>query len=209
MKSLVLSIITLLCITLINAQTTENSNPDKILKLGFNIGANYSQLKDQSLYKPPIEGVKNDFGIRLGITSEIKLNDYFSTAPKFVLSFDNGAIQAPTALDGVDSYKRRPGSIEIMNHFVFRFNSKKNSPFIYFGPNFKLPISSKGSVITTEFKPNNDLAIDFGVGLENKLPFFSLTPELRYSFGLLDINTNPVITGVKFHNIALILNFTD
>jgi len=52
-----------------------------------------------------------------------------------------------------------------------------------------------------------DFAIDFGIGFESSVKRFVFAPEIRFSYGLLNINENPVFQTLRYNNLSLILNF--
>ena len=89
---------------------------------------------------------------------------------------------------------------------VYRVGNSKMSPYFFTGPCFKIPLYKKTN-LSSDFKTNPDFAIDFGIGLENKFKNFIFAPELRYSFGLLNINKNPNLQTLNFNNISLIFKF--
>ena len=83
-----------------------------------------------------------------------------------------------------------------MVHFAYEIGNGNTKPYIFVGPSLKTPFTSKAN-----------FAFDFGIGLENVTEFFVFAPELRYSYGLIDINQNSAIENLYFNSIALILNF--
>lgn len=175
------------------------------LSFGFNVGANYSNLFSPEPL-PSNASISNNVGVRIGLISAYHVAPFFSIAPKAELSFNS----ANVAFDGINPsrYKVFPVNLDFATHLVFRLPGEKRSPYFYVGPNIKVPVQQKVAD-TEDFGSQTDFAIDFGIGFENHFQLFNMAPEIRYSMGLRNVNENPALQSLHFHNIALILNFTD
>ncbi|MDX2359981.1 MAG: outer membrane beta-barrel protein [Crocinitomicaceae bacterium] len=177
----------------------EEEEKAKIITFGFNAGINRSNLSFSSDRENGSD-ITNGLGYRFGLFTNVRLGKRFSFAPKVELSFNASQLDQ----DGV-SYEVNPMNLEFIGHLKFKFFKSKFSPYIIAGPNVRIPINSG----RTNFLPTKrDIAIDVGIGLD--IPIFKLkiAPEIRYSFGLMDIMENSSISQVKYHNIALVLNFS-
>ena len=184
---------------------SENSVNEKRMKYGFNLGINHSNLLDNEMLSSNAS-LSNNLGFRLGILSDYKISKFLSISPKAEMSFNNSEVNFNN-LDGSQTeYEIMPISLDLMAHFIFKKNNEKLSPYFFFGPNVKIPVSKKNDN-TTAYSTNYDFAIDFGIGLDNSFPHFNFSPELRYSFGLLNVNQNPSLQSLNFHNISLVFNF--
>lgn len=184
---------------------SDNTINEKRLKCGFNLGLNHTNILDKGML-PNNASLSNDLGIRLGLLADFKVSNFLSISPKAEMSFNKGRINF-TNIDGSQTrYEIMPISIDFMAHFIFKKQNEKMSPFIFFGPNVKVPISKKTDN-STVYSTNSDFAIDFGVGLDNSFTYFNFSPELRYSFGLLNVNQHPAIQTLNFHSISLVFNF--
>lgn len=174
------------------------------VKLGFNLGINQSNSQDNQML-PSNATLSNNLGFRLGVLADFPINKFLSISPKTELSFNNSKVNF-TNIDGSNTeYEIMPISLDLMAHFVFKKQNEKWSPYFFLGPNFKIPVSEK-SDNPTSFSTNSDFAIDFGIGLNRAFTHFHLAPELRYSYGLLNVNQNPSIQQLNFHNISLVFN---
>ena len=99
-----------------------------------------------------------------------------------------------------------PISLEFAPHLVFTKKNDNLNPYVFIGPSIKLPVEER--LPNTSLSPTGkDFAVDFGIGLNKALPCFNFAPELRYSFGLININKHPAIQTLNFHSISLIFNF--
>lgn len=204
MKTVILFMALVFCSFSILAQA-ENESEEGKFRFGFNVGTNYSMVNPVSTPKANYE-ISNGIGFNLGILMDYSVNENFIISPKSELSFHNSSLDFINPNDSRYTYNILPVSLNIMTHFKYKIAGKKHEPYILAGPNFKIPLSQNTNS-DTGFNTTSDFAIDFGIGLENKLKHFIFAPELRYSFGLLNINTNPALRSLNLHSILLVLNF--
>jgi hypothetical protein len=83
---------------------------------------------------------------------------------------------------------------------------EKHKPYFFVGPKVKIPLT-KQNTASTIYSGNTDLAIDFGIGLDNVFSQFNFSPELRYSYGLLNVNKNPTFRSIYSHSFSLVFKF--
>ena len=204
MKNAVLLTSMLLCSIIVFSQT-ENSKDDSKFRFGFNLGTNYSNLQSKETL-PNNAKISNGIGFSLGVFMDYSISENFLFSPKSELSFYNSSVEFTNSDNSNYTYEIFPISLNLMTHFVYKIGNSKVIPYFFAGPNLKIPISKRPDS-SSEFYTNSDFAIDFGIGLENKTKYFIFAPELKYSFGLLNINQNPTLQTLNFHNISLILNF--
>ncbi|MBU2020375.1 MAG: PorT family protein [Bacteroidetes bacterium] len=183
------------------------NNIEKPLKFGFNLGINQSNVLDNGNL-PNNASLSNNLGFRLGILADYKVAKIFLISPKAELSYNNCQIDFTNSDGSKSQYEVMPKSLDLMSHFVFKKNNEKSSPYFLFGPNVKIPISKRPKD-QSSYSTSADFAIDFGIGIERAFANFNFSPELRYSFGLRNVNQNPMIQSLKFHNISLVLNFIE
>ena len=197
--------VTGLLISSLTVFSQSESTVDKRMKYGFNLGINYSNLLDNEMLSSNAS-LSNNLGFRLGILADYKISKFLSISPKSEMSFNNGVINFNNIDGSQTEYEIMPISLDFMAHFIFKKNNVKLSPYFFFGPNVKIPVSKKNDNSTT-YSTSSDFAIDFGIGLDKPFTHFNFSPELRYSFGLLNINQHPSIQSLNFHNISLVFNF--
>lgn len=183
-----------------NAATSEKTK----IKTGISLGLNYSNIIVEEVDNLVLHS-EDALGFRLGIQSEIPLKGLFYFWPKAELSFNGGKINIGT--DAEQTYKIMPINVEVAAHFSAKMKKSGFQPYCYAGPGYKIPIAKIEDSSTTFYSTKNDLAIDFGIGMDRSLSRFDIAPELRYSFGLLDVNSNPLLKSVNHHNISLIIHF--
>ena len=169
----------------------------KFATFGFSAGINRSNLSFRAEDRN-FSDITNGLGYRFGVISNFRLGSHLSVAPKMELSFNASKIER----DGV-SYEMNPLNIEFIGHLKYKFLKGRFSPYVIAGPNMRVPVKS-GSMTFT----NRDIAIDVGVGLDIPLFKLGISPELRYSFGVSEMMEETAFRNVKYHNIALVLNFS-
>jgi hypothetical protein len=196
MKNAVVALIFAIVVSPAFAQCGKKMNKDKFATFGVDFGVNRSNL---SFSSPQTGGdnITNGLGYRLGLVSNFQLTRRFSFAPKAELSFNASGLTS-----GTENYDVNPTNLELLGHLKFKLRKGSLSPYIIVGPNARIPIgTNRDNLLPTK----EDVAIDLGIGLD--VPIFRkrIAPELRYSFGLTNINRNSTVSDVKYHNISLVL----
>ncbi|OFX59365.1 MAG: hypothetical protein A2046_01325 [Bacteroidetes bacterium GWA2_30_7] len=201
----VVFIASMLFVSVIVYSQTENINSDLKIRFGFNLGINYSNLLAKETL-PENVIISNGFGFRLGLLMDYKISKHFILSPKIEISFNKSNVDFVNNINLKKSYKIFPSSLDFMAHLYYITGKGKVKPYFLIGPDFKLPIE-RSINSSSIYKTNSDLAIDFGIGFEKQALYYIFAPELRYSFGLLNVNQNPDLKTLYFHNITLILIF--
>lgn len=176
----------------------DRSSRTKFATFGFDLGVNRSNLK---FGEEQTEGdqITNGMGYRLGVLANLQFTKRFAFVPKAELSFNAGRVEQSST-----SFNVNTNALEFIGHFKYNFMKQGFSPYLMAGPNLRVPLGqSDGDYVPTK----NDVALDFGVGLEMPLRSFSIAPELRYSYGLTNITTSESFSDLNYHNIALVLVF--
>ena len=184
----------------------EKIKEDKKLRYGFNFGITISNLLYDEIL-PNSLSVSNDVGFSLGILANYKFNEIISVSPKTEISFNNSNIVYTNAFGDEIEYDFMPVNLNMIVHINFANNkSSFIHPHFFIGPNFRIPLSTKDDTIS-ELPTSPDFAIDFGIGFNKALPHFNLIPELRYSYGLLDVNKSQDIESINFHSVTILFSF--
>jgi hypothetical protein len=172
---------------------------------GYNLGINYSNLLSKESL-PNNAKIYNGLGFREGITGYYSIRKRIIFSPKMEASFNRSWVELFNADNSKSTYKVLKFSLDLMTHFIFKINHEKSSPYILLGPMYRQPISFRFKQ-SDSFKTKPDLAIDFGIGYEKINEYFVFAPELRYSYGLLNVNRNPMLQSLNFNTLTLVLNF--
>ena len=188
--------------TLPSFSQSENTFNEKRIKYGINFGVNYTNLMSKETL-PDNASLSNNVGARLGVLVDYKISKIISFSPKVEVAFNNGKVNF-TNSDNAE-YKVLPLSLDFKTHFIFKKQNDQLSPYFLFGPTVKIPISQKIDD-KTSYSSGIDFALDFGIGIDKAFTAFNFSPELRYSFGLLNVNQNPLLQTLNFHNVSLVLN---
>ncbi|MBK6521586.1 MAG: PorT family protein [Sphingobacteriaceae bacterium] len=180
----------------------------KKLQFGFNIGLNYSNVITNG---NPSARSKNGGGFRLGLIMSEAINERVALSPKAELSFNDCSVIYSRNGNTECVYDVYRINIDLITHLLYRPKNTKYKYYLLAGPNVKIPLMDKESVTylsdPNKYGNNPDFAIDLGFGLEKCMTYYVLAPELRYSIGLLNVNKDPSLHHVYFHNITLVLNF--
>jgi len=204
MKNLII-VIPLVFSSLTLFSQSENDVQSNRMKFGFNFGINYALLSSISL--PSNSSISNNIGGRLGVLGDYKMSNIIHISPKAELSFNNADVKYSNPDQSQTKYRIMPINLDLITHFVFKDKRKKMSPYFFFGPNFRIPLSKTNNPIAYATKPN--FAIDFGIGMDKKFTFFNFSPEIRYSYGVSNVNQNPLYQSLKFHNLSLVFNLIE
>jgi len=202
MKSIATFLFALFFGIVVNAQ--EQSSFEIPWTFGLSWGVNHTNIiAPQSLQG--VGEINNKTGFQLGVLSKYQVTKRFSIDPKMDISFNQGQIVLSNMEGSQSQYDVLPISANVMTHFTFKKSEGRMKPYFFAGPNFKLPIAQQPKE-STAFSSSYDLAIDFGIGIEKSFSKFNFSPELRYSYGLLNVNQNPQIESLNFHQISLVFN---
>lgn len=204
MKKVVVSFV-LVINTIIGFSQVENSNVDSKVRIVFNVGSNYSILQSKENLPNNTE-INNGIGFSCGLLMDYSLSQNVLFSPKIELAFHNNEVKTVNNDNSITTYSVLPISFNVMTHFIYKIGEGKTIPYVLVGPNYKLPIKDN-SKSNNELNSKPDFAIDLGIGLENKLKYFIFAPELRYSYGLLNVNNNPSLQSLNYQSISLVCNF--
>lgn len=186
--------------------SAQNEDPYKKLRFGFNLGMHYSITRVE--LNPKGRGnvkATNGRGFRLGVLLDRRLNRNWSFSPKAELAFNKSRISARQADSSKIICSIYPTAIELAAHLQYKIKEWNTSKLhVLLGPNWKLPIWDPSKGLQTA-RP--DLAIDLGIGAELPTERFIIAPELRYSWGLVNLYDDPEVRSVYLHSITLVINF--
>lgn len=203
MRLLIISIS--LFFTSYHLQVVAQDVETKKTTFGFEIGLNNSLLQMSEI--PEDANKLNGTGVLLGILMNHSLNPTFSYVTK--LEFAQNRNSFPYANpDGIYySYYIMYSSLNWVNHMQYQLNDGEVKPYVLLGPNVKIPHTMDDG-FTVSYSSVVDIALDFGVGFHKKLKHFNISPELKYSLGLMDVNNNPRYGSAYLHNISFVIQFS-
>ena len=185
------------------AQANQAELKIKKTHFGFSLGGNYSLLKSSNSL-PDYLKLENTAGFSLGIVGYFELSKRTWLGLKSNLTFNNNRLV--NSLDkNVNSTPIFNTNIEVMAHITFKTTDKKLNHYIFMGPNIKLPLKIESN---NPFNKNS-IGIDLGIGLEKKLPYLNVMPEIRLTSGFTDIGNNSVNFPVYFNNLSLVFTLID
>ena len=200
-KIITLFIINCCCICSI----AQESKSEKISKYGFYVGLDQHRLiangreKGQSLES-------NGIGISIGIIGEHKLTSNFLISPKMEVSFLQNNFFVFYNNDMPNRYDISPFYTTIKSDFIYKFNGSNTRYYFLLGPSYSFAVNKE--IKPDEFPSGNTFSISAGIGIDKKLSFFDIAPELRYSYGLSNMDTNPAFNGdLNWNRISLVVYF--
>lgn len=184
---------------LISGIASAQNSEKKRFTTGFNVGVNHANVILQDVSNGG--SVQNGIGYRMGLVSSLALGQRFSIDPKAELSFNTS-----TFWDGSQEFAINPVDLEFMTHLKVKRKKRGLSLYAIAGPNVKVPLGRNNPLT---LPTRQDVALDLGIGLDVPLgKKIRVSPELRYSIGLLNITESSSVSDLKFHNISLLLNFS-
>jgi tetratricopeptide (TPR) repeat protein len=151
-------------------------------------------------------GVKGKAKIDLGIISQIAITNSISIRPSVFISFDQSNIdfQISSPRD-TQTVTVKTTSFSIPIPFIFRLSNKNVAPFISAGPTFSYLMQKSGSDADKVPVKSFDVLGDIGFGVDVGVPKAGIiiSPEIKYSRGLLDSHEK---TSSIYSNVITKLN---
>ena len=195
---------------------------DKPIHFGFFFGmpiARYNTVKSDAFASDTTVAIhsKNATAFRMGFTINRTLNSRFDlrTTPAVTLYDRELTYNGP---NGKKNKVRESTWIEVPLLVKYKSVRRVNHRmYLIAGTTFGFETNVKNRVKFGDEQLNirkSDITLDYGVGFERFFEFFKLTPELRFSHGLLNmINKNnsslhtPGLKKINTHTVTLLLNF--
>ena len=192
------------------SQTNDSIEKESLIitvkpSLGFNIGADYSLVKNYSSidsFAAYPTSVYNAPGFRLGVFGDVKIQERFTLIPRAELSFNFTTVQ-----QNGETLKLDPFNLDFMLHAKWNFKKRdsKVNPYCYLGPGLRVPLNSNSE---GNFDTKKAWSGDISLGLDLELKWFYLSPEIRYSHGLQNIKNEDSWEKIRGSYTAFVLSFT-
>lgn len=187
------------CGNIINAQKEKVKNQpyadQKLFHLGFHVGlhaqdmilTNNGNTSNGEVWFAEIPGYSPGFSV--GVIGDMYLNPYFNLRLVPTINFGDKkfVFRRETALDE-DSYSTTVRSNYLSFPLLVKYSALRLNnyrPYLIGGMYGSFDLGrKKGNPILLK---GTDFGLEFGVGCDIYLPFFKLCPELKFSFGLIDL----------------------
>lgn len=204
MKKVVLALMALLPAMSVFAQKA--AVQPKNVNFGIDLGMNYSALKISAHDPASIKKATslNGIGYRLGLLMEVPISKHASIVAGSALSFYDNRVDV-VKIDNAKFEYLLPPMVEFALHFNYKFDKYTNKPYLLVGPSYKIPLAS--NTMSAPQISRSTACIDLGIGLERIFPNYTLSPELRYSYGFTNISSLSGIQDAKLHSLSLIIKF--
>ncbi len=200
-KALILLLAVFLCqhaVGQVNIYTDDQRYDRRLFHFGISLSVNSSNYKitldSNYLYQNEILQVHthNNPGFALGILSDIHLSKSFEL--RFIpdLAFADRTIQySLSTTDTIPLKKIESVYLEFPVHLKYRSRPYKDFRMYVLG-GFKYSIDMQSNA-TARLAENlikvyrNDIALEYGMGMEFHLPLVIISPEIKVSYGLFNI----------------------
>lgn len=166
----------------------------KLYHLGFHIGihaqdlilTNSGMMSDGKTWYAEIPSYSPGFSV--GVIGDMYLSNYFNLRVTPTLSFGDRSFVFRTKEDPEEEFTTNVRSnyvtlpVEI-KYSALRLNNYR--PYLIGGVYGAMDLGrKKGNALLMK---GMDFGVTFGIGCDLYLPFFKLCPELKFSFGLVDV----------------------
>ncbi|MDT8309206.1 MAG: outer membrane beta-barrel protein [Bacteroidales bacterium] len=198
-------IVVVLSFSVVGFGQSDHNDTKKKIQYGFNIGTNYALLRSGEAL-PEKAVIINGIGAKMGLFMDYSFSQHFLFSPKIEIGLYNSGVEFTNNDNTVTDYAVFPLVMETMAHMIYKVHAAGNTPYLLIGPVLKLPMDNQATS-TTDFINRPDLAMDVGIGLEIKMKYFTLAPEIRYSNGFYNVNNNPRLQSLYFHSLAIMMQF--
>jgi hypothetical protein len=182
----------------------DTNEKESKIKFGFGFGLNKTIVESKGLPETAVEF--NKIGVRVGIFAEYNYNEFLSLLPKAELSVNNYKIDFNDTSTQIHDFFPFPLCIDFSFHAKFKYPNGKLKPFLSIGPSIELPLKVQRIDNTSSARTPPNFSLDVSIGLEKAFKKFTISPELRYSHGLVNINTDQTLELIKLHSLSLIFN---
>ncbi len=186
--------------TLLMAQKPHGTT-EKV-RAGFSLGINHSLLQSNKGLSENMM-IHNDIGFQMDMMVEYVLNDRMLINSAFGFSLNDSKVLSGTHELPYDVFGL---SADFMIHGIYRFSTSAFRPYILIGPSLMWPMDIDRNY-SAQYPAGKNLAADIGFGLEKVFGFLSISPELRYSWGLSNVNANPALISLTYHRVSFSFKF--
>ncbi len=179
---------------------------EKKAYFGISIGACAASLVTKEEL-PSNLSVNYGGGWNMGVFTEVNMSKYFALSPRFEVSFIDGNIKNRRDDNRIVINRFLPLTMDFMVHAKLKRGKSKLNPYIAVGPKYQKVLSDGGREYE-KWSDKSNLAIDFIMGMDLFFKRFVFAPELRYTYGLTDLNTLFTDVGeIKMNTLSLVFVF--
>lgn len=173
------------------------------ITLGFNASGYRVEKHTLLINSDSVKTVNSIYGpgFNLGIVANIKLGKQFDF--RFLLptlSFADRKLQYKMTNNSIVEKKIESVFLEFPVHFRYKSKPYKDfRVFVVAGLKYSVDLASNSRSRKAEDLlklQQHDLAVEFGVGFQVFFPYFILSPEIKFSYGVMDIHARD--TNITF-----------
>jgi hypothetical protein len=210
------------------AAVAQKNNPfydDKPIHFGFLVGLNYSTLQmrlnapavyanDTMRYIDPNWGP----GFQLGVISDLRMNEHMTLRFTPTLMFSQRNLQYSFENPLYDIRKAiQVANVDLPLNIKWRSDRINNyRVYLISGFKYSIDMASQQRVVEDVERVKlmrHDFAYELGIGVDLYLPFFKLSPELKFSQGMRNLMVPEAhkyaasILGLQSRSIIISFNF--
>lgn len=221
-------IVALLLLCAGQAAVAQKNNPyydDKPIHFGFLVGLNYSTLQMQ-LNAPAV--YSNDTlryidpnwgpGFHLGVISDLRMNEHMTLRFTPTLMFSQRNLQYSFENPLNDIRKAiQVANVDLPINIKWRSDRINNyRVYLISGFKYSIDMASQQRVVEDVERVKlmrHDFAYEVGIGMDLYLPFFKLSPELKFSQGIRNLMVPEThkfaasILGLQSRSVIISFNF--
>jgi len=206
LKPSLIALIILITVISANSQVFQPLDLNNKMLSGIIIGTDYSLLQNNEMLPDSIS-LHNNVGYFVGGLVEKRLFKLFFISPKIYLSINEAGFRIKNSSTGhIEKKYFMPITIDYGVDFILKILNESNyHPHISAGIKTKRPLVGKAER-ELDLIPKPSYNVDIGIGISKKIKYFIISPEIKYSFGLNDVNSNGSIKGsITYNSIAFAL----
>lgn len=195
---------------LISISTFSNAQEPthKKFQAGFSLNPNYSFLQARGS-KPKELNLLPGIGVGLGLLAEYHFHKHVAISARTGLSFNNAHLDYQNNQGELFTSTRVYNqTFDFSLHGNYVFESQANKPYLLFGSSVFTPLVKSDNAAVIVFNKST-VSLDLGFGFDIPLKSFHFAPELRYSYGLNNINSSPQLEKLFYHRLTFAFNFKD
>lgn len=193
---------------------------------GFLIGLHSSKYRtwyddlyvDENLDSLFMVEPKSNMGFKVGFVIDYHIFDLLDVRMNPTVSFNQYQLDYIMSTSEVVTDLQDPTYVELpimLKYKSIRRGNRRMYLLAGINPMFKAESSKQRDDPTEKFKSRNfNLAVEIGGGFDLYKEYFKFSPEVRYSFGLIDVinpkvnnSFNAPLNKVKMHTVSFYLSF--
>lgn len=163
------------------------------ISLGVNVSRYHVEKHGSLIHNDSVRTINSAFGpgFNLGFIANIKLGKSFDFRFLPTVSFADRRLNYELTMGTTESKKVESVFLEFPIHFRYKSKPYKDIRlFVIAGAKYTVDVISNTNARNAEDLVKvalHDVAIEFGLGFQVFFPYFIFSPEVKFSYGVMDI----------------------